>query len=486
MTHFRRSTLTCAALAFTVALSGCSLLGDNGEESAAPSVTVPNAMPVTFADKAQWTVELGTDTRPAAAAEGIAVILPGRTSSSLYRVAMLSPSDGAVRWVSDDFENPTPDVVPTVAVTSVSEKPWVVVKTQVGDNEVQLDSYSPAGTGDRRTPDSTSKIKGSDDKTLPTVTVRAGGVVVEGTSNPGLADWEAKVKKDNEKYEKEKKKVEKENKGKKGKDKKDLPKKPKAPAKPKSGVLAFDPAKGETVEYEGPGELASVWSEGFVVTNPSEKSGFGFTVGGKTAWESATSRPANTDRSDKGTLLSNGPGILLAEWKGSDGDPILAVHENRTGKVLAVQADPDPEQIEASRNQPLIQSDDGKWASWGQYVFGLKGGHSSLVDLHGGTVRTIYQDMLYVEDATEPLTASAAAKAQASPEPTATPNDEGGETEEAKEPVEKFDGMIDASTGEPLTNSKPETVPVFVSNASQGVFVLSTDGKTRLYSTPLS
>lgn len=489
MTHSRRSLMTCAALAFTVALSGCSLLGDDGEQAAAPTVSVPSTMPVTFTDKAQWSTELGTDTRPAVADEGIAVILPGRTSSSLYRVAMLSPSDGSVRWVSDDFENPTPDVVPTVSVASVNTQPWVIVKTQVSANEVQLDSYSPAGTGDRRTPDTTAKVKGADDKTMPTVIARPEGIVVEDTANPALADWEAEVKENNKKYEKAKKKVEKENKGKKGKDKKDLPKKPATPEKPQTGALAFDPAKGKTVEYSGPGELASAWAEGFVVTNPSAKSGFGFTVEEKTAWESATSRPANTDRSDKGTLLANGPGILVAEWKNPDGDPVLAVHENRTGKVLAVQTDPDPEEVEASHDQPLVQSADGKWASWGQYVFGLKGGPSSLVDLHGGKVRAIYQDVLYVEDATEPLTASAAAKAKTSPEPTVTPSDGGDKAEESKEPqepVETFDGMIDAATGDPLTNSKPETVPLFVSTASQGVFVLSADGKTRLYSTPLS
>ena len=97
MTYSHRSLMTCAALAFTVALSGCSLLGDDSEQDSAPTVAVPNAMPVTFADKARWTVELGTDTRPAPAEEGIAVILPGRSSSSLYRVALLSPNDGSVR-----------------------------------------------------------------------------------------------------------------------------------------------------------------------------------------------------------------------------------------------------------------------------------------------------------------------------------------------------------------------------------------------------
>lgn len=480
MTRARRPLIACAALALAVSLGGCSLLGESDEQDAVPTVSVPNDLPATFAKEARWAVTLGTDTKPAATDEGIAAILPGRTSSSLYRVALLSPSDGSTRWVSDDFENPSPNVVPTVSTTTVSGEPWVVVKTQVSGNEVQLDSYSPAGTGDRRVPDTSTKVKGADDDTLPSVTVRPEGVVVSDTENPGLSDWKAKVKNINNDYKKAKAKAKKE--------KKDAPKKPSTPDKPNAATLVFDPAEGETTAYKGPGTLSSAWAEGYVVSDPSEKSGFGYTVGDDVAWESSTSRPSNTDREDKGTLLAPGPGLLLAEWEGSDGNPVLAVHEIRTGKVLSVQGKLDTEAVEESHGQPLVQSDDGKWASWGQYVFGLKGGQSSQVDLHGGTVRTIYQDVLYVEDATEPLTASAAAERSASPEPEPTETDSEGEesSAEAEEPTETFDGMIDASTGEPLTNKETDAVPQFVSNASQGVFVLSADGKTRLYSTPLS
>lgn len=473
MTRPLRSLSVCAALAFAVSLSGCSLLGDTDESEANPTVNVHADLPATFTKNAKWTTQLGTDTRPAVTEEGIAVILPGRTSSSLYRVALLTPSDGAVRWVSDDFKNPTSDVVPTVSTTTVGGDPWVVVSTQVSDNEVQLDSYSPAGTGDRRTPDTSTKVKGSDADTLPTVVMHPEGVVISETENPDLAGWKAEVKKVNDKYDKAKKKAK--------KAKKDAPKKPSTPEKPKASALIFNPETGKTSEYDGPGELSSAWSEGYVVTNPSDKSGFGYTVGGEVAWESTSARPANTDRADKGSLLATGPGLLLAEWKGSDGNPVLAVHEIRTGKVLAVQSNLDPEAVEESHGKPLVQSDDGKWASWGQYVFGLKGASSSEVDLHGGTVQTIYQDVLYVENAVEPLTASAAAERASSPE-----SPEGGGDEEASKPEETFDGMIDAPTGDPLTNTEPDAVPQFVSNASQGVFVLSTDGKTRLYSTPLS
>lgn len=456
MTRARRPLTACAAaVALAVALSSCTLFSDSEDEQPVPTVNVPVELPVTFADQARWTVELGTDTRPAVAPEGIAVILPGRTSSSLYRVALVAPEDGSIRWVSDDFENPTPNVVPKVAATTVGGQSWIVVTTQVSANEMQVDSYSPEGTGDRRTPTTTATITGDDDETVPSVSVSEAGVVVSPASDT---------------------------------------------------AMVFNPGTGKATAYDGPGNLSSAWSEGYVITDPSDSSGFGYTVGGEASWQSATSRPSNTDREDKGTLLATGPGILLAEWLGADGNPVLAVHETRTGNVLAVQSDLDPEAVEESRNSALVQSDDGKWASWGQYLFGLKGGPSSEVDLHGGTVRAIYRDVLYVEDATEPLTASAQVeRAAQSSEPapsdggadaTPQPSDSGGAepttaaTDDAsggaEEPVETFDGMIDAATGDPLTNAEPGAVPLFVSNASQGVFVLSTDGKTRLYSTPLS
>lgn len=475
----RRPLIVSAAIALAVSLSSCSLLSDGSEQEHVPTVNVAAELPVTFADQARWSMELGTDTRPAVTDEGIAVILPGRTDSSMYRVGLVSPGDGAMRWVSDDFENPTSNVVPKVSTTTVRGNPWVIVQTQVDTNQVKLDMYSPKGTGDRRTPDVTATLKGSDDETLPRVAVSAEGVVVTQLESPALDDWEKEVEQINKDYEKAKKKAK--------EDDEDPPKKPKLPDKPTAGTMVFNPTTGETSEYDGPGSLATTWAEGHVVTDPADDSGFGYTVDGDVSWKSATSRPADTDRSDKGKLLESGPGILLAEWAGADGSSVLAVHEIRTGKVLAVQDNIDAEQILESAGSPLVQSPDGKWASWGQYVFGLKGDPSTEVDLRGGRVTAIHQDVLYVENATEPLTASAAVAAAEAAKTVSEENPEGAEVPEGSEgQVETYNGMIDALTGDPLTNTEPDAVPLFVSNASQGLFVLSTDGKTRLYSTPLS
>lgn len=494
MTRARRPLAVCAAIGLAATLSSCSLLSDGSEQEQVPTVNVAAELPVTFTDQARWSVELGTDTRPAAMEEGVAVILPGRTSSSLYRVALLSPNDGDVRWVSDDFENPVSNAVPEVSTTIVDETPWVIVETRVDDNKVKLDMYSPNGTGDRRTPEASTTLTGSDSDTLPRVLVGDEGVVVKQTESPALKEWEQEVEDLNKDYEKAKKEAK--------DDDEDPPKKPDKPDKPDADALAFDPATGETTEYEGPGTLSTTWAEGHVVTDPSDDSGFGFVVDGETAWEASTARPSNTDRENGGELLQTGPGILLAEWTNSDGDPLLAIHEIRSGEVLAVQQNPDKEKLLESAKSPLVQSDDGKWASWGQFVFGLKGGPSTEVDLHGGRVTAIHQDVLYVENATTELTATAAAaSAEEKAERQAVEGDEGsqddgedtesaeseeGDSSEDEEPEVLYNGMLDAATGDPLTNAEPDAVPLFVSNASQGVFVLSSDGKTRLYSTPFS
>lgn len=509
MSRVRGGVLGSAVLA-VVSLTGCSLFGGDGDEAAAPSVDVPSALPVTFAEDARWSMELGTDTSPVALDEGIAVLLPGRESSSLYRVAVVSPKNGETRWVSGDFENPTPGVVPQVHATTVDNEPWVIVQMKASDNELQLDSYSPEGTGDRRTPDSTTTVAGSGATVTPSVRVRAEGVVVSGTQNPGLADWEDEVERlndeydsamdeyesDLEDYEEAEEEAEEEDEDF-DEDPPDEPDEPSLPDRPAGVAQVFDPAAGELSEYEGPGDLSTAWDEGFVVEDPADGSGFGYVVDDEVSWQSSTTRPAATDRDDSGELLSSGAGLLLAEWSDGDGDPVLSVHEVRSGDVLAVLTDVDPDVLEESRGSLLDQSDDGEWAWWGEYVFGLKDNPSSRVDLQGGSISAVYQDMLYVEGADEPLTASAEAERVAaaeraseegSEEPSADPSEEASEeaAEGGSGSDETFLGMVDAVTGEPVTNAETDVVPEFVSNASQGVFVLSSDGTTRLYSSPLS
>lgn len=465
MSRSRRPLTASAAAALAVSLSGCSLLATEEKQESGPTVDISAELPATFSQQGRWDMQLATDTRPVEMPEGIAVLIPGRTDSSLYRVAVVSPDDGSFRWVSDDFENPTPEEVPRLYATTVDGEPWVVVKTLDSANEMRLDMYSPAGTGDRRTPDSSKTFTGTGTKSLPWVGVGAEGIRV---------------------------------------------------AKSKDSDGVFDPETGTTAPYEGPGDLSSVWAEGMVVTGLGESSGFGYAVDEESAWKSGSSRPAGTARDSSGKLLDAGPGILLAQWTSEDGGPMLAVHETRTGKVLAVQKDVPDQALEDSADSSLVQSADGKWAVYGQFLFGLKGGPSSVVDLHGGDVRAIYQDVLYIEGADDPLTARAAVDTASSAEASkgaadsesASPEESGSEVpegsaeesasaEEADGGVEEssgesseeeasYNGMVDAVTGDPLTNVEPDAVPLFVSNSSQGVFVLSSDGTTRLYSTPLS
>lgn len=484
MTHSPRAMGACAAaVALVVGLSGCGLLSGSGDGDSDQSETVrvPVDVPVTFSQQARWASDLLPGTNPVELEEGVAVILPG-AGEGTYRVALLSPSTGSRRWVSDTFTNPTPEVPPKLSTTSVDGQSWVIVETQEGKTEITLDAFSVEGSDDRRTPRSSETFISADGKTLPKANVAAEGVVVDYASNPELRQWQADVKKKRDAYAKERKAYTKKRADAK-KNKKQVkltaPKKPKLPKKPKGtdGTLAFDPDTGKAGGHAGPGVLRSVWSEGSVVTDPSAKSGFGFAVDGKTAWQSAKVRPKGVPSSDKGTLVAMGPGVLLGQWEGKDGKPMLAVHETRTGKVIASLDGLHPSGLKDAQGQELVYSADGKWVAWGHYVFGLKGNTSSRVDLSGGEVSSIYRDVLYVDDATAPLTAGGS---------QVTPPTEDGSVETDEGSDTRYDGMVDVLTGDPLTNSTPDSVPLFVSRSSQGVFVLAHGGKTRLYSTPLS
>lgn len=497
MTRVHRPLAVCAlALALAVGASSCSLLRDDEAETA-PTISVPSSMPGTFASQARWTTELATDTSPVSTEEGIAALLPGRGDPEKFRVGLVDPATGSIRWVSDNLDNPVPDDVPDIKATTVDDKPWLVVTTHVNEHTVRLTSFSPAGSGDRREAAATAEIEGPDKATLPTVHVDGEGVTITGTANPAVDAWQKKVDTLQSDYDSAKQKFDKAKaKAKKTKKKfsKKAPKKPDLPDRPGPKSVVFDPATGKTHDYDGPGDLDAAWDEGVIATDVSGKSGFGFVVGDDIAWESKDVRPAKTDREDDGQLIASGPGIILARWQGKDGKPLLAVHEIRSGKVLAAQDGLDKTEVD-DIDSPLVQSDDGKWATWGPYVFGLKGGRSSKVDLHGGHITTIYRDALYVDGASSPLTAKSAVQSDdAGPSDSGGASDGGGDTPAAAGAENggaegsgaTYRGLVDAPTGEPLTNAEPDAVPVFVSSASQGVFVLSGDGKTRLYSTPLA
>lgn len=476
MTFARRPLGLCAAgVALAVSLTGCGLFESDGS-GARPqvkSVEVPSTVPVTFKSDARWDLDLVPGSAPAELSEGLAVVQPGSTDST-YRVALVSAYDGDMKWVSKTLSNPTPDTLPKVSTASVKGESWVLVETQTGKNEVALDAYSAAGTGDRREPASSGTFTGLDSKTLPEVNVDAEGVVVHYSAHPDLAEWREETKKREAEYEKAKKDARK--KSSKSKKKSKAPSKPKMPKKPEgSGSLTFDPESGKSSVYDGPGTIRSVWAEGTVVTNPSSSSGFGFVVDAKVAWESKEVRPAQASSKSIGSMVASGPGIVIGQWQGKDGDPVLAVHEIRTGKVIATLDGLNSQVVAESEGRDVETSGDGEWAAWGPFVFGLKDRESTMVNLNGGEVSAIHRDVLYVEGAKSRLTASSAA---------VTPSSEAASV--ASDAPKKHEGMVDIATGDPLTNTAVKAVPLFVSSASQGVFVLSEGGKTRLYSAPLS
>lgn len=469
MTRARRPWSVCAAtVTVVVGLSGCSLLDSDKEGQSGPkTVAVPAEVPVTFDARARWDAALMPGTRPVELKEGMAVLQPG-PGESTYRVTLVSPYSGKQKWTSKVFTNPTPEEPPKLSATTVGGDSWVTVETQTGENEVTLDAYSPSGSGDRREPRSSGTFTGADAKTVPEVTVGEEGVVVHYSTNPEYAKWQDEVKKREAAHEKKVKRAK--------KAKKKVASKPWLPSKPgpSLGSLTFDPEKGEAKVYQGAGTIRAVWAEGNVVTNPSDSSGFGFVVDKKPVWESADVRPPKAEYKSSGTLMATGSGMLVGQWPGKDGKPLLAVHDIRTGKVITTLDGLNGKSVANAEGSEVKASNDGEWASWGPFVFGLKGEDSTRVMLSHGKVSSIHGDVLYVQGARAPLTASSA---------KVTPAAEG---DNGSSGASKYRGMVDIRTGDPLTNAKPEAVPLFVSSASQGVFVVSNDGETRLYSNALS
>jgi len=427
----RVSPMSAGVLAVLVSVTGCGPGVDTQEQVSAPTVSVPFNLPVTFAEQGRWTMRVAADSDPVELPEGIAVLLPGRENPEDYRVAMLAPEDGSIRWVSDDFSAPVADSVPSLGAVSDDGQGWLIATTQVSGNEVRVDVYRPAGTGDRRVAEVSAVLTGEGEDTVPVVEVRDGGVVV---STDGGASFRP-----------------------------------------------FDPATGETVEYSGPGEPRASWGDGVVVSNPSEGAGFGYVVNGQAVWQSSAVPPAGVNRDEPAELVTVGAGMVLALWHGQGGASVLALHQVRTGEVVAAVSEVDEQTIEEARGESLVQSFDGGWLSWGSVLFGVEKPSSAIVDLRHGQVSSIYRDVLYVEDASGPLTAKAAAQQESS---------EGVQPGSALvagvESLRSFAGMVDASTGAPLTNEMPDAVPQFMSDVSQGVFVVSSNGATRLYSVPLS
>lgn len=371
-----------------------------------------------FSSDAQWQTDLAKDTEAANADEGVAVLKPGRKDSKKYRVALVSPHDGSKRWISDDFANSDQKNPPQVGETFANGKNWIVVVTHAKDGGTQISSYAPQGSGDRRTPSSSVSISAEDAKGAK-VDIRSQGVTVSGGET----------------------------------------------------TQKYAPETGELSKYDGPGQLQGVWGDGYVVSKPGDKIGYGYSVDGKSAWESTTQKPDDVSDDAQGEVKATGESVLISEWPGDDDKKIVAVQDIRTGKVLAQTDKTSEATLKTAEGSDVDLSDDGSWAMWGPYVFGLKGGKSSVLNLHGGTVATIHDGLVYVQDANKKLT-------------TDNVKDKPGKDKNTK--AGDHDAVVDAATGEVMKPEDPDSVPLFVSDTSQGVFVVDKGGKSKLYSVPMN
>lgn len=412
-------------------LAACTDGGSDGTK--VPSLDVPQDLPATFASTARWQLPTIPGGQPASLTEGVAVLTPGEKDKSKYRVQLVDPANGNLRWGTREFESDAPDAaVPVMSRVSAPSGSWVTVLTHSGPNTVRLDLYQAEGTGDRREPERSVSLEGPDPATLPRVLVGERGITATGLAG-GNADA--------------------------------------------AYVLSMPTA--EATPWSGPGTLVASWDEGQVATSVSERSGFGFVVGGETAWESADVPPVHDgDTASEGALLAVGAGVVLARWTVPDGTLVVA-HGVRSGEVLAVVLARDG--IVAPDDTRVIESPDGKWVAWGQYALGLKGATSRDLDLQGTRPVSLYRDALYVADSPVPLTAA-----------TSTASDGGGSSSSASDGggggagSGRYGGLLDVQSGQWLTNRPVEAVPLFVSDASQGIFVIEDRGVHRVFSVPVA
>src|SRR5699024_9918095 len=159
------------------------------------------------------------------------------------------------------------------------------------------------------------------------------------------------------------------------------------------------------VEYSGPGEPRASWGDGVVVSNPSEGAGFGYVVNGQAVWQSSAVPPAGGNRDEPAELVTVGAGMVLALWHGQGGASVPSLDQVRPAEVVAAASDVDQQTLDAALGESLVQSHDGGCPSWASVLFGVEKPSSAIADLRHGQVSSIYRDVLYVEDASGPLTA---------------------------------------------------------------------------------
>lgn len=420
----RRTVMLGGAVTAVAAITGCT--ERSTDDKGGPSSTkVPDTLPSTFQDRAVWKQAITPHTVPVECPEGIAIVTAGRRDPKEQRLALISPATGAVRWGSRDFAAPA-DAAPILYSITSPTASWVVTVVETSTTELALAAYQAAGAGDRREPIASTVLKGIG-ADRPVLHVTTAGIVAY-----ALAEGD-----------------------------------------PETAYLV-NPETMAVTRWDGPGALASSWGDMQIVTGAGEGGDVACIVGGAPVWVSADKRPDGAS-DGPAELVAVGDSLVATRWETTDGAPLLAVHALRTGEVLGTltMSPGASDDARAQEQHRLVQTGDGDWALLGDLAVSLRGEGSRRVDLHGGRATMVYRDVLYVLDAGSPLLAS-----KASP----SASDGGG----AAPGGGSYAGIIDMATGLPLTNVSATNVPLFMSNASQGVVVVDNAKESVAYSVPLA
>lgn len=425
----RRALLGSAGVLFLGAVTACK----DKQTATAPKddLRVPLTLPSTFRDTALWRQAITPKSTPVACPEGVALVVGGKTDKKAVRVALVAPASGTPRWHSREFTAPEGAAVSLHSITTPQDS-WVLAIIESSTNERSLHLYQAAGTGEHRDPLVSTTLKGIGTE-APVIRVTGQGITAYALDG----------------------------------------------GTPEAGYV-LDPATLTPTPWNGPGNLSGAWADLQVVQDITPGAGVAVIAGGTPLWTAADKRP-DAFAGTASALAAFGDGLVLTRWDAEE-TVDLAVHEVRTGKVLGTLVGADASVVEGRRR--FMQTDGGAWAVWGDLAIALKGGKSRRLELHGGTPTMGYREVLYVQGAGAPLVA-----ASGGPSDAGGASDGGGEASDAggaEEESGRFAGIVDIATGVPLTNVKAETVPLFMSAASQGLVVVDDDSRSFAYSVPLA
>lgn len=352
--------LAAAGLALGL-LTGCESSSDSdssaqGQERVREGeVEVDWVTPPTFVTGAAWEASSRPEA-PVQVTERGVLTFSAQSGQDTYAATLLDVRTGDPTWVSRAIRSP--EAEPVLALTYQDGRPWVMMVAIEGDT-ASVYSYDPMLGGERIRATASVAYQGKDGEP-PEVVIGERGVLVLGSDV--------------------------------------------APA------LQYRPDTGTDTIYgngptrlEEPGSPIQVYDDGWLVTY--SEGGFAYateTLG----WDSARIAPDGVDRAG-GRIVAISRGLLLVDWPSLTGgaeNRTLWLHDLRTGEPL-VEFDADESLIEeqSEAGLPLVASRERTDLSWGEVIFDMDARQAQQLDLRGGTVTAISQDILYVEGASEPF-----------------------------------------------------------------------------------